>query len=418
MESIAHKTRMLYRKSCAFFEIPSFSSSLYFCSLFLAIAIIVLRRSMLIAYLGGPVFTAVSIVSMVLLLLSELTYKGRTARKTYLICCLIVVFGAAEALITDTINIFFLAAFIVSARKESLRMIAKCCLLAVSLCCVIIVGSALCGITTDYIWVQGNAGDLRIRHGLGFSYTTYLGHFIFFGTLILFYLKQGRFSGLLSISIIGLAALVFFLTDTRNALILTLLVVACSFLPHWLFRANPLSQKASRAWAAFIPVVAIVSIAMMIFYTPAPFWDFLNDIFSHRLSISHRTFETFGMSWFGQDIDWRGNGLTSDWVEKTEGPITYIDNSFANIFMHFGVIFFVCLVVALAVLLYRFAQAGNRVMLFVFAFITLNAFFDSFLIEFYYNIFILSLGTDLLKALNDHYLEKGFGRTKNLSSSR
>lgn len=418
MESIAHRARMFYRKSCAFFEIPSTSSLLYFCALFLAIAIIVLRRSMLIAYLGGPVFTAVSVASMVLLLFSELTYKGRTARKTYLICCMIVIFGAAEALITDTINVFFLAAFIVSARKENLRMIAKCCLLAVSLCCVIIVGSALCCITTDYIWVQGNAGDLRIRHGLGFSYTTYLGHFIFFGTLILFYLKQGRFSGLLSIAIIGLAALVFFLTDTKNAFILTLLVVACSFLPHWLYRANPLSQRASKAWAALIPVVAVISIAMMIFYTPAPFWDFLNNVFSHRLSISHRTFEMFGVSWFGQDIDWRGNGLTSEWVEKTEGPITYIDNSFANIFMHFGVVFFVCLVVALAVLLYRFAQAGNRVMLFVFAFITLNAFFDSFLIEFYYNIFILSLGTELLKTMNGRYLEKDFKHVKRLSSSR
>lgn len=418
MESIAHRAQMFYRKSCAFFEISSTSSLLYFCALFLAIAIIVLRRSMLIAYLGGPVFTAVSVASMVLLLFSELTYKGRTARKTYLICCMIVIFGAAEALITDTINVFFLAAFIVSARKENLRMIAKCCLLAVSLCCVIIVGSALCGITTDYIWVQGNAGDLRIRHGLGFSYTTYLGHFIFFGTLILFYLKQGRFSGLLSISIIGLAALVFFLTDTKNAFILTLLVVACSFLPHWLYRANPLSQRASKAWAALIPVVAVISIAMMIFYTPAPFWDFLNNVFSHRLSISHRTFEMFGMSWFGQDIDWRGNGLTSEWMEKTEGPITYIDNSFANIFMHFGVVFFVCLVVALAVLLYRFAQTGNKVMLFVFAFITLNAFFDSFLIEFYYNIFILSLGTELLKTMNGRYLEKDFKHVKRLSSSR
>lgn len=418
MESIAHRAQMFYRKSCAFFETPSTSSLLYFCALFLAIAIIVLRRSMLIAYLGGPVFTAVSVASMVLLLFSELTYKGRTARKTYLICCMIVIFGAAEALITDTINVFFLAAFIVSARKENLRMIAKCCLLAVSLCCVIIVGSALCGITTDYIWVQGNAGDLRIRHGLGFSYTTYLGHFIFFGTLILFYLKQGRFSGLLSISIIGLAALVFFLTDTKNAFILTLLVVACSFLPHWLYRANPLSQRAAKAWAALIPVVAVISIAMMIFYTPAPFWDFLNDVFSHRLSISHRTFEMFGVSWFGQDIDWRGNGLTSEWMEKTEGPITYIDNSFANIFMHFGVIFFVCLIAALAVLLYRFAQAGNRVMLFVFAFITLNAFFDSFLIEFYYNIFILSLGTELLKTMNGRYLEKDFKHVKRLSSSR
>lgn len=418
MESIAHRAQMFYRKSCAFFEIPSTSSLLYFCALFLAVAIIVLRRSMLIAYLGGPVFTAVSVASMVLLLFSELTYKGRTARKTYLICCMIVIFGAAEALTTDTINVFFLAAFIVSARKENLRMIAKCCLLAVSLCCVIIVGSALCGITTDYIWVQGNAGDLRIRHGLGFSYTTYLGHFIFFGTLILFYLKQGRFSGLLSISIIGLAALVFFLTDTKNAFILTLLVVACSFLPHWLYRANPLSQRASKAWAALIPVVAVISIAMMIFYTPAPFWDFLNNVFSHRLSISHRTFEMFGVSWFGQDIDWRGNGLTSEWMEKTEGPITYIDNSFANIFMHFGVIFFICLIAALAVLLYRFAQAGNRVMLFVFAFITLNAFFDSFLIEFYYNIFILSLGTELLKTMNGRYLEKDFKHVKRLSSSR
>lgn len=381
----------------------SMSDLFYLSALFLVVSNFILRRSMLDIYLGGVVLAFVSAAALILLVLSEATSKVKTSPKTYLICLLIVAFGTFQALITDTINIFFLAVFIAGARKVSLRSILKCCLLSITICCLLIIGSSFCGITYDYVWAQGEG---RIRHGLGFNYATFLPHYIFFGVLMLFYLKKGRFSIFLSVCILAVALVVYYFTDTRNAFFLTLIVVVCALIPKKAEQTKPLSKGWIFLWTAFIPVVAGVSIAMMVFYTPTPFWDFLNDILSHRLSISHRTFEMYGFTWFGQDIDWRGNGLTSNWTERLPGPITYIDNSFANIFMRFGAIAFVLVVSSLAVLLRRYSSAGNRIMLFVFAMVTINAFIDSFLLEFQFDAFILALGTCLLCSMNKRSLRR------------
>lgn len=284
----------------------------------------------------------------------------------------------------------------VVARNFDFRLIAKAALAAMCVGCLVVVLSSFFGLIGDYVWtLQG-----RVRHGLGFRYTTYLSHYLLYGFLLYVYLTNGRPAWKILLLVSCLDVWIFILTDSRNSFVLTLLVVACCiFLRGWFKRTKPIKTTLP-VFTLLYPVIAFASIALMVGYDPSVQWmrDF-NTFLGSRLSIQHFTYQMYGSSPFGQVVSFVGQGLTTSLdrsLNVNGGVVTFIDNSYCNTYVRFGIFALLFFVVAFSTMMFKAGRSGNRVLVLIFCVIAVHSFVDSWWIAPQYDIFMFLIGPTLL----------------------
>ena len=57
-----------------------------------------------------------------------------------------------------------------------------------------------------------------------------------------------------------------------------------------------------------------------------------------RLFYGHQAIETYGFTWFGQEITTIGNGLDASGIATVQGSYNYIDSLYVKLFVQIGII--------------------------------------------------------------------------------
>lgn len=361
---------------------------------FMFVALCIFQQSAFINVLPSRLFTVIELGCFVLIVLAELM-DGRYSLGS-IICLGVGFFVAAVAAHADSAKLVISIALIIVARNFDFKVLARCALIAIILSCAVIVLSWLVGFLNDYIWIQGT----RVRHSLGFRYTTYMSHYLLFGFLIYLYLCNGRVPMPLLLLAVVLDFVIFAYTDSRNSFGMVLIVALTLVLFRKWFKSTKPLWKSSIVLAFVFPVIAFVSLYLMICYDPSSSWmSALNSFLGGRLQISHGTYQMYGSSLFGQSLQLVGQGLNANLDKSLEvvgGSVTFIDNSYCDTYVRYGAVVFLLFVAAFSAMLHKAAKNGDRILVLILCVVAAHAFIDSWWLTIQFDFFMVLIGPMLL----------------------
>jgi len=155
-----------------------------------------------------------------------------------------------------------------------------------------------------------------------------------------------------------------------------------------LFKNKVVSQKILNAIGKITLTAGIlIPIILTYFYNAnSKFFQILNVSLTGRLSLGHKALSLYGVHMFGQRIDWELQQRATSVFDN----YLYVDSSFVNILLHYGVIL-------LVVIWYSFYQLNKRghfntVEMLVFIVLILHSMFDPQFFELMYNPLLLLMG--------------------------
>lgn len=233
----------------------------------------------------------------------------------------------------------------------------------------------------------------RTRLYLGFTYTTNLPNYFFHLLLVYFVIKKSEIGVRDTVLIVLFNWYIYKLTDTKavyyEVLLLLLLMWGLRIVPAiykgWVFRVGTLTA---------MPILAVLSIWLSFIYTPSnSILLFLNKILTTRLSLGHLALERYGLTWFGTKTEW----VTGRYgIERME-EYFYVDSSYLNIALSFGVVTLVLVIIGFFILNRKALNEQRYVLCVALLMLAVHSFSDPQLFELRYDPFLLLVGTAIFR---------------------
>ena len=242
---------------------------------------------------------------------------------------------------------------------------------------------SLTGVIQNLTYMRIRDGHMYVRQSFGSIYPTNFASHLLYLYLFLAYLRREVFGiGMLSLGW-GASVFVYIYNDARfNAVLLaiaaTLFYMASKqWLPRRLIRVSVIS----------FPVMGFVSIILAKVYNPSnTFFLMFNKFLSNRLYLMHKMFEDNPLRIFGQKVKLFGFGRTTELPEI----YNYIDNSYFQIALLYGVAFLICILVLFTLLHYQAIKYKNVFLVVILVIVSLSSFVEENLISISYNILCIS----------------------------
>ncbi|MCD7790140.1 MAG: hypothetical protein LUH55_06280 [Bacteroides thetaiotaomicron] len=227
----------------------------------------------------------------------------------------------------------------------------------------------------------------RTRLYLGFTYTTYLANYFFHFLLVYYSLKKKEIGVVDTCLVLAMNQVIYILTDTNAVYYeVYLFLIFLWILKLW---KRPFKTKIFSLGAIVaMPIMCILAFFMSVRYDASkPIWVALNSLLTHRLSLAHNAIEEYGLSLFGSDIVW----VTGRYgIERTEDYF-YVDSSYINIALTFGVIVLILVLIGFCVLSHRAAKEQKYVLCISLILLAVHSFSDPQLLDLKYDPFLLLL---------------------------
>lgn len=318
-------------------------------------------------------------------LLLDFLGKGFSAREI-LIVGVVGALLVVVAYISKDKNMLIYWAFIVAAHDVEFDRIIKCSLFVHLLGLLLVIGSSYLHILDNRIYYQD--GGSRIRESLGFQYTTESSNYFFYTILLWIYYRKEKICWKEVAAMVCVSTVLFMKTDTKNSYLLGLAAIAGALFLKYSAELRTF-EKSKKVYSiiavGIVPALASVIIGLSIKFDTSIGWlDRINSLITGRLYFARRGYEEYGIRLLGQHIQWIGG-------EPGEGKIyNYVDSSYMQILLNFGVIILVLLIIALAVLGFCITINRDTYFLLVFVIIAVHSTFDPQLIWIGYNSFIMA----------------------------
>lgn len=254
------------------------------------------------------------------------------------------------------------------------------------------------GLIQDYMFLDGG----RNRHGLGFIWTT-TGSILYLHILLEYiYVRREKIT-IIEFAVMELVNIWFYrMTDASMAFYLTtafILYFACIHLQKKKFF---FSKKIKWVMPLFPSVCALTAIWAQFAYNERnPFWISVN-LFTHgRLKLGHDAIEKYGITLLGQPMEWIGFSM-----RKLKGTYNYVDSSYLQLLIEFGILFLLLVLLVYTVLLIRGLVIEDYYLIAILAFLLVFAMSEPRLMNLMYTSFPLLILSDLNQENSYSYPEK------------
>lgn len=281
---------------------------------------------------------------------------------------------------------------IAGTRGVSFKKILQTYLILVGGIMALAFAASLLGVIENLQYVTESRG---IRNSFGIVYTTDFAAHMFYLVMIFFYLKGENLRAWHYILTLALSGLVYYFCNARLDSTSIALVAILFAIGNGVLSGRYTSQRLRRLWTRgwevagpwILPATAAFSIVVTATYQEG---NALLDAFEkesgRRIGMGKEAMEEYGIKLFGQYIEMVGNGGTT---ERHGSEYFFLDCSYVNIFMRFGVI-----VMLLVTILYVYSCCKNRhdqYFLYTIALLAFNCLIAHHLLEMAYNPFNLAL---------------------------
>ncbi|MBO6015484.1 MAG: hypothetical protein J6P60_02720 [Lachnospiraceae bacterium] len=291
--------------------------------------------------------------------------------------------------------------FVFGARNINYRDILKATMIVQLGVMAATVTCSLIGIIPNELWDEVT----RQRYSLGYTFCTYGSHISLFLTLIYLSLRRK----------INLWEMAFWLcwngvwyrvTQTRTDLLLCVPFVLLCYLVGKLHLAFHSRKIAQSLYMIIGPLIASAAVAAQWFFDERiPEMRKINIALNSRLKLGHDAITEYGLRAFGQYIRWVGRGSIKhhpDWIYN------YVDSSYLKYLLHYGVVFFILLMIGIVLMGKWVADSQNPGLQIAFVVWLLYGAIDAELFELGFQPFMLFLGYAFANSLTQIEFAKSY----------
>ena len=340
--------------------------------------------------LGIPLESFVSALQMIALLL--LVVKFFTQRTTLVCWCVILAAIVAGFVCWRQGNegwFFWLAVFVVCSEGINIRTLAAITLGAVVSLTVCTVLCCAVGLIENRLFARTNS----VRYGWGFWHPNYFASYLVLICISFSTLRFGKNPIPDILLIVSTLIINLIFLDSRSN---TIMAIAQVLMLVIFFKTKRTQSR--RIWSAlFLAGLSIIiagSLYFMLNYSDAnPSHNYLNEMLSLRLSLSHGYYQMQPLSAFGNDY----SGFQPIYWENGEPAEFLVDNAFCHLILRAGVVPTILFLLSLYALMIKMIKTSRwDYLLFGIVLMTLAGFAETLGIRVAFNYFLISIGTELL----------------------
>lgn len=243
----------------------------------------------------------------------------------------------------------------------------------------------------ELIPARNSITEERQRYAIGFDYVTTGANYWMYWVLAYTCFRKKKITLVEAVILEAITWLFYVLTDTKNAFaIATLAIIAALFLKVWNGRLG------RDIFTFFIKNMTILGTCLMggliYFFDKSEFVSTtVNDLLTNRLSLSYEGIQNYGIHLFGQAIEWVGGTVYYD-TETDFSSYNYVDSSYIQILLSYGIIFLIVLLIGYHLLGKRIVERQEWYLGLVIVLSAVHSMFDPQLLWLQYDVFILCLG--------------------------
>lgn len=321
------------------------------------------------------------------LVLFKIIMDRKHSVKTVGIILLIEIFLIFDCFLAGEQKLVLLMLFVWAANNIDLKKTIKIHLIILTLMLIIISGLSIAGLIENRIYVQN---DIRIRYSLGFNYTAYVSNIFLTICCSYIFLRRKKILALESIIMVMIGYAIYLVTDTRMAFALTIFVALFSIILKYVTLPKRGSQLVWLSLRWFVPIAAIASLVIFYLYDPNNLkFVKINLILNKRLSLGHTGILTYGIHLFGNRIEMTN---AMDLLLDPSLIYTYIDSSYLQILLKFGLIVLIIIICAGTKFFADAYKKRDRYTALVLFVVFAHAILEPQLLDIIYNPFILMAG--------------------------
>lgn len=329
-------------------------------------------------------YRIVAMVACILILFVKLVLEKTKSRFLFfflLMICLALAIGVTTHKLFDGLTIISTILLIISIQNVSFRKILILWSSSIFIFMLFVFMGLKVGFIENTLRIQLGG---RLRLSQGYQYVSLGANYLFHFTLVYLYLRRNRITFFETL-LLGLVNYYFYVnTDTKSAFYLSIVALALVYL----FKNKVIDQKIlNRTGHIVLTAGMVIPILLTYFYNAnSRFLQTLNIALTGRLSLGNKAMSLYGVHLFGQRIDWELQQRATSVFDN----YLYVDSSFVNILLHYGVI----LLIVIWFSYYRLIKRGyfNTVETLVFVVLIIHSMFDPQFFELMYNPLLLLIG--------------------------
>lgn len=277
----------------------------------------------------------------------------KTSRYSLIVSAILVALGIVTFFTSGQSSFIVLVIVLVGSKNLKFRFIVKVILISLGSCMLFVVLSCKAGIIPNLIFYRYGVE----RHSLGFAYV-YLSSYFLNWALLYLYFRDKKTTIKEYIALFAVGYLLYKGSNVRG----TYILLCFTLVFHLLFVRKSqfdINHRSQRILALCIyPLCAISSIVISIIYNPDnSYFSMLNILSTGRLVFMKKAFDKYGMNLFGNNVSFVGNQYGVERISQ------YVDNSYLQFGIQYGII-----VITLLVVIYTFVTylsvKNNELMLF------------------------------------------------------
>lgn len=334
--------------------------------------------------------TTVFMFAAIGMVILKFIYNTRCGYAEFIWTIVIILVASLISYLSGYRGIVITFCLIIAAQNMSMDKIVKRYFTISITIMIIAVISSQIGIIENAVWTSAASGI--VRYGFGYIYPTDFGSCIFFLICAYIYLNREEDFNVLTFGImLGIAYVTYKFCHTRLDS-LCIVFAAFVYVMLKLRRGKTLNKVLKRVSYFSIPAFAVTSIYMTIIYDGRnQYMAGLNILLSNRLLYGKQGIQNYGFSLFGQYVAMRGHSVKS---ENVVGDLFYLDCSYLNIALRYGLICLIVVCALLVFLIYRQYQKDDRVVPTLIILIGINSMIAHHLFDGYTNIFLFAVLTN------------------------
>ncbi len=309
-------------------------------------------------------------------------------RKTKIIISILFVLLVLQSLHgkdTTLVQIFILS---IGCYGIDFHKILKAVLPSEGLALMLIIVLALVGVIPNWIYDRYEGGV--VRQSLGLQYPTYIAIAATVFTMYYLYYRKKKIKWPEYIILLVINILCYIATDTRAMLvwsIIAIIIFIC--LNNDIHKRLKLTKKILTITKYLLFICAIVAIIPTVCYQPQNKTHArINYALSSRLSLGKRAVDTYGIKFFGNNVEWIGSSLVHEGTNNGK-KFNVVDSFYVRTLVSYGIVGFIIIMLAIEKTMLRAQREKNFYLIAILSLLIAQAILDQYITQIQWNIFAL-----------------------------
>lgn len=322
------------------------------------------------------------IIAMIKIVIDAIQiFKSKNYKINYFIIA-ICISMIISFFITKSMTLVYFPVLIMSSKDVEFKKIVKVTLVIQILNLIFMIISCKMNIIEDLIVYRENF----LRHSLGSASPNCLILQVF-QICMLYVLVESNEKKIYSFLILGvIASVIYFITDSRMGIFCILLLIIAYYISDLEFVKRLLDKL--KIFFKALPILLASVVIVLTFLHKTYNLEKLDIVSTSRLQYSSEAVEKYGIKLFGNKIVWIGQRTD---VENDGSAYNYVDSSYLNILLNFGVVVFAFILYCLVRMTESAYKNQNYLLVLLIAIMEVYCFLDSWLMGMQFNTILFTL---------------------------